>query len=425
MTVDLHSAHSIQNPSAGWLRLADVPQHIEVVPVQLDAEDGASSRGYLYRRRGLRPRTGVHLMHPRTDQSVNYNIVPLAEAGFAVLGRAGRWPNNDSSTTHEHLLLDLAAGIRYLKREGCESVALLGNSGGSALASYYQAQAELPAGRRHSYTPAGDPFDLNAFTLPPADGLALIAPHVGQGLILGKLIDGAVIDESNPLLTDATLDIYDAANGFVTPPDSSSYDPEFLVRYRAAQLARVARLDEIARGHVQRQRDAARELERKGTAASLATIRQAQIDPHMIIHRTSADPAFVDLAIEPDDRLVGSYFGKRPDLENFGPDGFARYLTPRAWLSTWSALSSRAKTIDNLAAQTAPLLVVHYAGDCGTRLSEAMAMHEKAGSRDKKIHIVFGVDHFGFGISKDGQRGKRSTVGTAQVVQWMTSRFAV
>ena len=52
--------------------------------------DGALSRGLFYRPGGRQPRVGVHLMHPRTDQSLNYNIPPLVRAGYAVIGRAGR-----------------------------------------------------------------------------------------------------------------------------------------------------------------------------------------------------------------------------------------------------------------------------------------------------------------------------------------------
>ncbi len=94
----------------------------------------------------------------------------------------------------------------------------------------------------------------------------------------------------------------------------------------------------------------------------------------MIVYRTEADPAFVDLSIEPDDRAVFRDFSTRPDLENFGEAGFARYVTPRAWLSTWSALSSNARTLDNLSRVRQPLLIVHYSGDAATCMSEVQAM---------------------------------------------------
>ena len=179
-------------------------------------------------------------MHPRTDHSQNYSILPLVQAGYAALGRASRWPNNDVATIHEMLLLDVAAGVRFLREQGCEKVILLGNSGGSSLAAFYQAQARCAPGSRLTYTPAGDEFDLNKFDLPGADAVILLAGHVGQGLLLGKLIDPSVVDENDPITAVPELDLFNPENGFRMPPESSHFSREFLTRYNAAQMARVA-----------------------------------------------------------------------------------------------------------------------------------------------------------------------------------------
>lgn len=423
MRADSHAA-GVQNPVSARRALSEVADDISLTPVEIRAADGAISKGCLYRLKGHRPRTGIHLMHPRTDQSSNYNIEPLARAGFAVLGRAGRWPNNDVATIHERLLLDMAAGIDFLHQSGCEKVVLLGNSGGSALAAFYQAQAEVAPGERLRSTAAGDELDLNSFDMPAADGLAFIAPHVGQGKVLGKMLDASVTAEGDPFATDPGLDMYDPANGFAIPPSPVRYDPSFIAHYRAAQLRRVERIDSIARAHIERQRSAIGDLERLGVKATLAQRRAALIEPHMIIHRTCADPAFVDLGIEPDDRRVGSYFSNRPDIENFGPDGFARYITPRAWLSTWSANASRASTIDNLALCTAPLAIVHYRGDCGTRVDEAQAMFDRSGSADKTLSFVRDADHYGFAIRPAALPKERTEAGTAHLLAWVCNRFA-
>ena len=144
---------------------------------------------------------------------------------------------------------------------------------------------------------------------------------------------------------------------------------------------------------------------------------------HMIIYRTTADPASVDLNIDPDDRIVSTYSAQRPDLENYGENGFARTVTPRAWLSTWSALSSNAKTLDNLARVSDPLLIVHYAGDAGTRLSEVKEMVARSAAPDKELYVVPRADHFGRELLPTGGLGKRSTLGTDKVVQWLNERF--
>ena len=269
------SGGSLQNPVQANVRMSDLPSDVEVTPVNLVAEDGAPSKGLLYKLERTMPKTGVHLMHPRTDQSQNYNIVPLVRAGYAVLGRGGRWPNNDVATVHEPLLLDVAAGIRLLKGEGCEQIVLLGNSGGSSLATMYQWQARRSVGERLTMTPAGDQFDLNAFDLPPADGIVIVAGHIGEGPLLSKLIDPAVVDEADPLATDPDLDLYDPANGFVVPPESSSYSDAFLGRYRQAQQARVRRLDAKAKSLIARQRAAADTL---GGGTASTQLERAALD---------------------------------------------------------------------------------------------------------------------------------------------------
>jgi pimeloyl-ACP methyl ester carboxylesterase len=217
--------------------------------------------------------------------------------------------------------------------------------------------------------------------------------------------------------------MYEASNGFSTPPSSSKYGSEFLSRYRAAQLDRVRRLDVYARSLLSRQSEAAELLPAATGSLALRLQRQERMGWHMVIYRTSADPAAVDLSIEPDDRSVGSYFSNRPDIENYGDSGFARYVTPRAWLSTWSALSSKVRTADNLESIGEPLLVVHYAGDAATRLSEAREMEARSGAADKRLVIIPNADHYGCAINGDGRTGPRTTAGTVAVVQWMLERF--
>lgn len=420
-----YTGTTTQNPSIGWIDLADVPANYDIIPLQLVAEDGAPSRGLLYMPRGKVPRVGVHVMHPRTDLSTNYNILPLVKAGYAVFGRAGRWPNNDSATIHEYLLLDMAAGIRCLRAAGCSEVILLGNSGGSSLAAFYQAQAQRAPEVRLTHTPAGDAIDLANFDLPVADGVVVIGGHIGQGGVMGKLIDPAVVDECDPLLSDPALDMYDRANGFATPPMSSQYGVEFLARYRAAQGARAKRIDAKALSILQQQREARELVARLGDSASMLQVRAAKVERHMIIYRTTAYPAFTDLSIEPDGRQVFSYYSGNPEHENYEGNGFARYITPRGWLSTWSPERSNARTIDNLAQQNMPLLVVHYAGDCGTRTSEARAMFEASASDDKSFELVESVDHFGFSIVPPGEPAPRNSRGTDIVVDWLRTRFPI
>ncbi|QSB45794.1 alpha/beta hydrolase [Tsuneonella flava] len=415
---------SVQSPTFGIENLADLPSDIQVTPIQLTSEDGAPSRGLLYKRKNSTPKVGVHIMHPRSDVSTSYYNGALSKAGYAVLARGSRSPNNDVSTIHENVLLDLAAGVRFLKEQGCETVILLGASGGASLAAFYQAQASAEPGERLTETPAGDPLDLNKYDLPEIDGITIIAGHLGEGLCMEQMIDAAVIDEDDPLASDPDLDMYNPANGFAIPPTPSVYSQEFLARYRAAQKARVRRIDAKARSLVNRQREAAALVAKLGPEAPLDLIRQANTETHMIIYRTAADPAYVDLTIDPDDRPVHSYFSDRPDLENYGSEGFGRYLTPRAWLSTWSANTSNAKTAHNLAKVKVPTLFVHYAGDCGTRMSHAKAIIEAGGAADKTLHLVRHTGHFGMFLP-DAPGTGRNWEGMDKIIEWLQARFPV
>jgi pimeloyl-ACP methyl ester carboxylesterase len=407
--------------------LQELPKEIECRPVTLLTEQDVPTRAVLYWREGTRPRVGVHLLHPRADESQNYTIPLMAMAGYAVLGQAPSSVNMDANTEHERVLLDFAAGMRFLRDEvGCEELIMLGNSGGSSLAAMYQWQASTAPPNRLTTTAAGDAFDLNRFDLPPGDGLAIIGGHEGEGKVLLKFIDPAVIDETDPLASDPDLDMYDPRNGFCQPPQSSTYSEDFLDRYVVGQHRRVHRLDEIAR-HLIRDERAARDLVAARPDLDDATrlmLERRSIRPlSMLIYRTAAYPATLDMSIEPDGRLVGSYVSTRPHVENYIPVHRSRYVTPRGWLSTWSGLSSRANTRDCLEHVYVPMIMVHYSGDQGVRLSEARALFDNCASSDKEYLVIPGADHYGRTIQKDGTLGPQTTDGTQAIVDWATARF--
>lgn len=409
-------------PTGANFTLPELPSDVAKDPVNLLAQDGGVSRGIVYTREGTSPTVGVHLMHPRTDQSQNYNIPPLVAAGYAVLGRAGRWVNNDVATEHERLLPDVAAGVRLLRDRGCEHVILLGNSGGGALAALYQWQATTPPRLRLEHTAAGARIALAAMDLPAADGVVFIGAHLGEGASLLKWIDPSVVDEADPFSVDLELDMYEPRNGFRPLPQDSRYAPEFLTRYRKAQRERVIRLDAVARARVAERTTWATAAAGNGPLTAAAE-RRAAAPRHMVIHRTMADPAFVDLSIEGDDRRKSSYNSNpRPDLQNYGT-GVASFLTPEAWLSTWSGVTSRANTIDCVRAITAPMLVVHYAGDVITHVSEAESIYQAVAAEDKTMVTVRNADHYGFAVFPDGSAGPRVGAGTEAVVTWMRDRF--
>jgi pimeloyl-ACP methyl ester carboxylesterase len=380
------------------------------------------------------PRVGVVVIHPRVDFTHHYTVPRLVAAGFGVLAANSRYVNNDTSCEHEELVLDVAACVKWLrKKAGAERVVLLGNSGGGSLAGFYQAQAKLPAGERLERSPGGTPTRFATAEMTPADGIALVAAHRGQGHVLLRSIDAAVVDEADPFTGDPTLDIYDPRNGFREPPASSSYAPDFVDRVRTAQRERVRRIDETARALLSAHSRAVDETESPAFAQRPFEERQAALkrrayEPILLVQRTMANPAYTDPTLDADPegatRDYGSLLSDRPDLMNMTAMGFARTCTPRAWLSTWSGLSSNADLVANAARFDEPTLVVHAARDRELYFDrDARPVFEACAASDKRLVRIEGARHYfepDFGETAAPDVERLMDV----VVPWIEERFA-
>jgi hypothetical protein len=368
--------------------------------VHLEASDTAMSLGALYEPQGRRARTAVYLMHPRAEFSRHYVVPGLVEAGFAVFCHNSRYLNNDTDMVHERLLFDIAAGMRGLKERGFERIVLLGNSGGGSLLAFYQSQAERAPVGRLTATPGGEAIDLAGETMPPADLYIATAAHLGEGRFMLNVLDPAVVDESRPELSDPAWDMYSEGNGYRPFPGPSSYDRAWLAEYRLRQRARNQRLDTLAREYLSEQeqnRRRMREPEFAGLASEAreATVRRARLWRYMVIYRTLANPAYLDPTIEPNNRRMGSIFAPAdPIVGNYGPGGLARTMTPRAWLSTWSGLSSQADLPDTIGHVTVPTLIVYADGDSDIYPSEQQETFEKSGAADKQLVNLEFADHY-------------------------------
>ncbi|MFP5440536.1 MAG: alpha/beta hydrolase family protein [Gammaproteobacteria bacterium] len=415
-----------------WTYRGELPAGASVRPVQLKAADLRDSNGLYYTPAAHKPpqstaKIGVLVTHPRVDFQRHYCVPPFLAAGCAVLGLNGRCFNNDAIAIHEQLILDVNAGVKFLRDQGCEKVVLFGNSGGGSLSALFQAQAQLPKGQRLAQSPCGAPTKLNDVEMYPADAFIAVSAHKGQGLILTECIDPSVIDEADPLAVDASLDMYDTANGFRAPPQPAQYSPEFVARYRAAQLSRVKRLDDIARGYIADARQHEKQYEAmKGSDDFMARHRvgrRAALQRVMVIYRTMANLNYMDPSLDPSGRSQGSLLSDRPDLMNMQFMGFARVLTPEAWLSTWSGLSSNASMLKNLPALTdIPVLMVNASRDREIYPKvDAEAMWNAVAAKDKTFWQFDGEHYFeppfGSPTAPDVDRLM------AQVVPWVLERF--
>lgn len=281
------------------------------------------------------PRAAAIVIHPTSNFHNHYLMAPLARRGVACFGLNTRYVANDVTLLNERAIQDLGAGVRFLRGRGYGRIVLIGNSGGAALVSLYQAQAERLTIER---LVDGRPIDLVPEDLPQADAIALLAAHPGRARILADWLDPSVIDEQDAHGTDPALDLY--AEGRAVP-----FEPGFLDAFRAAQRARRERIEAFVDATLRRLR---------------AEPRGAQ-DQAFVIHRTHADPRFLDLTLDANRRRPGSLWGV-PQEVNRAANAVGRFTTLTAFLSQWSQ-RSRADGPARLAETSVPVLHFDVSGD--------------------------------------------------------------
>ena len=248
----------------------------------------------------------------------HYLIAPLAERGIACLGLNSRYAGNDTVLLMERVIQDLGAGVKFLRDErATTSVVLIGNSGGAALAAFYQAQAEHFT-RRDMVD--GDPTHIVAADLPPVDGIALCAAHEGP-LAAAARLDRSLASPTSttPLSVDPALDMYD--------PRHWADALRRRVRCRSSPASarrRQARRDRIEARVLRAPRRAAqRRRAGRATRPSSSTAR-------MPIRAASIS------SLDANDRRPGSVWGDARAV-NYRANAMGRTTSLTAFLSQWSS----------------------------------------------------------------------------------------
>lgn len=327
--------------------------------------------GILMRPNRRMSRTLLIYMHPSATMQLLPVPAAAAARGAHVLCAGSRYPKNDSALVMENVLLDLGAWIRHAREElNYQHIVLAGWSGGGSLSLLYQAQAENPT---ITDTPAGDPVDIIGANLIPADAVIFQAAHLSRAQLLRDWIDPSVMNELDPDRRDVTLDIYDPVN-----PHRQPFDADYVARFREAQLVRIRRIS----GWV------------KDELAKLRAKGGAEVERGFVIHRTMADPRFIDPTLEPNDRRPSWCYLGNPETVNNGPAGLARFCTLRSFLSQWSIDDTRAHAISNAGLFQVPLLAIENSADDAVPQTHVGKVFEAAASRDKQFHVIAGASHY-------------------------------
>ena len=366
--------------------------------VDLEAEDGARLWALLYTNSTPDPSTGVIIMHPRSDSRRNWRLPYFAKAGIAGLGMASRHEKSSENERYEPILLDLAAGIRYLKNEvGVRRVILVGHSGGGSLMTLYAHQSASKTGERFSSTFTGHGPDLNQFDLPPVDLLVVSSSHFGNAYTFIRKIDPSLTDEEDPTSLDPSLDMYNPANGFREPPEPSQYSEEFLKRFEEGQQARARRVVDKAEA-LFREKQFYQSLMESPLFRELDPYEQTRIERevianrYLVIYRLLAIPEFTDLSLDPDDREVGANGSNRPDWANYDRPSHPTVVRVEAFLDTYSP-HSHVDLLEQIKEVTIPTLFICGTADMQEYPSEREAMLEASGAKVKQLVWIEGANH--------------------------------
>jgi pimeloyl-ACP methyl ester carboxylesterase len=331
-------------------------------------------KAHLLRPKGIESDTVIVLMHPIGGGEYLPMPSGLARAGFHVIYCNSRYPGVDYALIMEKVAIDLGACIRDAReRLGYRKVILGGWSGGGSLSAFYQAEAEHPT---VTQTPAGDPPDLTAANLLPADGLMFLAAHVSRARTLTEWLDPSIRDEASPDERDPDLDLYNPDN-----PNQPPYAGEFLERYRAAQVARNRRITTWV----------------KDKLANLKSSGRPHEEFAFVVQGTMADPRFVDPSLDPSDRKPRWCYLGEPRLVNNSPVGLARYSSLRSWLSQWSIDDSNADGERCTARVKVPVLVIGNLADDAATPSHTHRLFDAVSHDDKQLLEIPGATHYYIG----------------------------
>ena len=340
--------------------------------VSLESATGARNgagfmpcQGLYHKPADREPKVAFIASHYNVDFSEHYLGPYLAERGYGYLGWNTRFRGNEAFFLLEHALIDIGAGVKWLREQAeADSIVLIGNSGGGSLMGAYQSQATAP--NLTATRGLKLPDAVNA--LPACDYYVSLNAHAGRPEVLTAWMDPAVTDERDPTATDWSLSMFNPDNG---PP----YSETFLERYRAAQAERNDRITDWCISELDRLKS------------------EGHFDRAFNMFRTWADPRLLDAELDPSDRPVGQCYAGDPKTANYSPRGIGLTSTCRTWLSMWSLKESQCRGAPHLGRIQVPALVIQSMADTGVFPSDAQAIFDALAAEDKTLEFMAG-DHY-------------------------------
>ena len=344
-------------------------------------------QGLYFEPADARPKVALIATHYNVDFSEHYLGEYMAARGYGFLGWNTRFRGLEHFFLLEHALIDIGEGLKWLREEaGVEKIVILGNSGGGSLMAAYQSQAK---GVTMQATPGLElPGALEL--IEPADLYISLCAHGGRPEVLTEWFDPSITDETDPTSIDPALNMYDESN-------PRPYSPEFIEKYRAAQVARNHRITDWC----------FEELERLAS--------HGMTDRAFNMYRTWADLRLMDPTIDPNQRRPQWCYAGDPKAANFAPRGIGLTNTIRTWLSMWSLRESYCRGIPHLQRIDEPALVIQSDADTGVFPRDAQLIYDSLASTDKQLKMV-GGDHYL--IEPDDARDKAADI----IADWLSEK---
>jgi hypothetical protein len=365
---------------------------------------GGVVKGALYTPdTGPAPHVGILVTHRTSNVLSSLPCTELSRRGYMVLCMNPRSDNNEALVRWETIVLDVRAGVNFLRSQaGITKVLLLGGSGGGPTMSFYQAVAE----NGPSYCQGPNKLiecDNSVAGLRPADGIIFRDAHPGNPVNAVRSLNPAVLNERRPNQLNPRLDPFRPENGY-NQNGSSTYSEQFKKRYFDAQADRMNKLIDEAQEILREieagpyPTDDAPFIVPRGDAARLMeldlSIHHSTVQPQKLLKNDGTVVTQIVESVRPPD----------PSLADANPrfDLGTLFLTVRSFLSANATratdsmdgidyCSSNNSTPCALRKISVPILIGAMGGHYFIRDNEIH--YEVAASLDKDFIVVEGATH--------------------------------